>query len=95
MPIVLHPALCDHIGRVTAKERKQTQIKMAALRVVAGLETRSLRELAKELDCHHNAIANSMERICAAIGIRRHRTPDATRRRQSVARRRYLAASAA
>ena len=55
-------------------------------RVAAGLESRSLRALAKEIGCSHTAIDNSIQRICERIGIRKQHISDASRARMRAAR---------
>lgn len=91
------PAIVFHecfrpAASMTAVEVKELAIKQAALRIAAGLELRSLRELAAEIGCSHTAIDNAALRICERAGIRKFKTPDASRRRQRQARQRQLLA---
>jgi hypothetical protein len=89
VPIVLHPSLVPQ-HRLTKAERVTMLIKVAALRIAAGMEPRTLREVAIEIGCSHTAIDNALQRICDRIGIRKHVVSDDTRSRQSEARRRNI-----
>lgn len=90
VPLVFHPSFSPN-RRITKAEKREALIKQAALRIVAGLEDRSLRDLAEEIDCGHTAIHNAVQRFCIRLGLRPVRVSDATRAKMREARRRQLA----
>lgn len=76
-----YPILATHVSYsprrpLTDQERKDALIKQAALRLVAGLEPRSLRVLGKEIGCSHTAIDNVVKRLCRRLGLRPIRISD-------------------
>jgi hypothetical protein len=73
---------------LSSAERKELAIKQAALRIAAGLEPRSLRELASDIGCSHTAIDNMVARFCERLGLRKFHVSDATRQRLRAARER-------
>ncbi len=73
------------IESLSPAELRQLRIRQAALRLAAGLEARSLRELAREIGCNHNAIDRALARICERVGIHKFLATDATRAAQSEA----------
>jgi hypothetical protein len=84
-PVVHHEAFRPK-RLLTAAERKELAIKQAALRIAAGLEPRSLRELAREIGCTHQAIDNRLLKVCSALGLHKFVMTDATRSRMRAAR---------
>jgi hypothetical protein len=69
VPLVFHDVF--QIDEQTSEvERLELAIKQAALRIVAGMEHRSLRTIAREIGCRHSAIGNAVERICHRLNIR-------------------------
>lgn len=86
IPLVMHPSYSPG-RRVTKAELTEAHIKQAALRIVAGLELRSLRELAEEIGCSHTAIDNIVHRFCERLGLRPVRVTDATRSKLRAVRR--------
>jgi len=94
VPLAFHEAFKQRRGMST-KDRRELEIKQVALRIAAGLEFRSLRELAAELDCTHTAIDNMLARLCERLGMRKFHVSDTTRERQRAARRRFLERKAA
>lgn len=91
VPLVLHPSFTPR-RRISPAERKEALIKQAAIRVLAGLEPRSLREVAEEIGCRHTAIHNVTIRLCIRLGLRPVKVSDETRERMREARRRSLEA---
>lgn len=77
--------------RLTKAERRELQIKQTALRIAAGIEFASLRELAKRIGCTHTALDNAVARLCERVGMRKFHVADSTREKQRAARRRQLA----
>lgn len=94
VPLSFHEAFKQRRGMST-KDRRELEIKQVALRIAAGLEFRSLRELASELGCSHTAIDNMVARLCERLGMRKFHVTDVTRERQRAARRRFLERNAA
>lgn len=68
VPICHHEAFIPR-RRLTAAQRKEMQIKQAALRLAAGLEPRTLREIAREIGCHHNAVDKALSKVCERLGL--------------------------
>lgn len=85
-----HPEVYQSKPKFTAIERREFAIKQMALRVAAGLEGRSLRVIAKSIDCTHTALDNAVKRLCDRVGMRKYHVSDTTRQRQREARRRHL-----
>lgn len=84
-PLVHHEAFKTQ-RRLSLSERKEMAIKQAALRIACGLESRSLRELAKEIGCCHTAIDNRLLRVCRALGLHKFLASSETRARLRAAR---------
>jgi hypothetical protein len=93
VPLAFHEAF-KRPRSMSAIERRELQIKQCALRIAAGLEMRSLRELAKEIGCSHTAIDNMVARLCERLGMRKFHVSDVTRERMRAARRRQLGQAA-
>jgi hypothetical protein len=89
-PLVFHEAFARR-PKLTKAEQRELAIKQAALRIAAGMEMRSLRELALEIGCSHTAIDNCIARLCDRVGMRKFHVSDSTRQKQSEARQRQLA----
>ncbi len=89
VPLVLHPSFTPN-RRITRAQRREALIKQTAIRIVAGLEPRSLRELAEEIECTHTAIHNTVQRFCVRLGLRPVRISEKTRGRLRDARRRQI-----
>lgn len=85
-----HPEVYQSKPKLTVAERREFAIKQMALRVAAGLEGRSLRVIAKSIDCTHTALDNAVKRLCERVGMRKYHVSDTTRQRQRDARRRQL-----
>lgn len=84
-----------HEEFMAEEERKMVLIRTAALRFILGLEPRSLREVAQEIGCKHQAIDNATERICKSLKIEKfHYKSQEARKRLSDARRRFEEAKA-
>ena len=90
-PYVFHEAFKPR-PRLTRMEQRELAIKQCALRIAAGLEMRSLRALAREIDCTHTALDNALLRLCDRVGMRKYHVSDTTRRKQSEARMRQVQA---
>lgn len=93
VPLVYHEAFKSRRS-LSRADRKEFAIKQAALRVVAGLEALSLRQLARAIGCSHTAIDNAIGRLCERLGMRKFHVSDTTRDRMRAARRRHLAMKA-
>lgn len=89
VPVTQHEAFRPRRS-LTKAERVELQIKQAALRIAAGLETRSFRTLAAEIGCCHQAIDGALARMCDRLGLRKFLRSDATRARQRDARLAFL-----
>lgn len=87
VPVVWHEAFKPRRS-LSVSDRKELAIKQAALRIAAGLEPRSLRELAKDIGCSHTAIDNCVRRFCERLGMRKFHVSEETRERLRAARRR-------
>ena len=85
VPLAFHDAF-KRPRSMSAGERREFLIKQAALRIAAGLEFRSLRELAREIGCAHTAIDNAVARMCDRLGLRKFKVSEETRARQRFAR---------
>jgi hypothetical protein len=84
-PIVHHEAFRPrHL--LSAEQRKEMAIKQAALRIASGQESRSLREIARDIGCTHQAIDNRLLKVCEALGLHKFLMTDATRSRMRAAR---------
>lgn len=94
VPLTFHEAF-KRPRSLSATERREFQIKQAALRIAAGLEFRSLRDLAHEIGCCHTAIDNAVARMCDRLGLRKFKVSEETRERMRLARARQLARSGA
>lgn len=69
VPLVTHPSY--NVNQpFTHKQKREALIKQSALRILAGLETRSLRELGREIGCSKDAIHKSVMRFCERLGLR-------------------------
>lgn len=90
VPLTPHPSFAQ-VLTLSFGEVRQFYIKQAALRIAAGLEDRSLRELAKEIGCSHQALDKALIRLCEVIGLRKYHTPDGTRDKLRSSRLRFLA----
>lgn len=69
VPLVTH-ASYNRGQPFTRRQKREALIKQAALRIIAGLETRSLRTLAKDIGCGHVTIHKSVMRFCQRLGLR-------------------------
>jgi hypothetical protein len=89
VPFVLHESFidCDDLSDAQVRELR---IKQAALRLAAGLESRTIRALASEIGCAPNALHKSLLRLCERIGLRPFIRSDETRRALSEAQRRRV-----
>jgi hypothetical protein len=85
VPLVFHEVFTP-AEDLSDEERRELAIKQAAIRIVAGLETRSLRALAREIGCGHTAIDNRVDRLCKALGLRKFMVSEETRARLRAAR---------
>lgn len=93
VPLAFHDAF-KRPRSMSAGERREFLIKQAALRIAAGLEFRSLRELARDIKCSHTAIDNAVARMCDRLGLRKFKVSEETRERMRLARARTLARGA-
>jgi hypothetical protein len=85
VPLVFHEAFKPR-RRLTRAQATELAVKQTALRLAAGLEFRSFRELARELGCTHTAIHNRFQIICEAIGVHKYLVSEEHRRRLRAAR---------
>lgn len=89
-PLVFHEAFARK-PKLTKAEQRELEVKQTALRIAAGLEMRSFRELAEEIGCSHQNIDKALLRICDRVGIRKFHVSESTRAKQREARQRHLA----
>lgn len=87
VPFVLHECF-QQKPRLNKAKLQELRVKQVALRIAAGLELRSLRDVAKEIGVHHNTVDKALLTLCDRIGIRKFIVSDSTRKKQSDARRR-------
>lgn len=85
VPLVFHEAFVP-AERLSVAERRELAIKQAAIRIACGLETRSLRAIAKEIGCSHTAIDNRLDRLCKGLGLHKFLVSEQTRSRLRAAR---------
>lgn len=90
VPLVTHASYARN-QPFTRKQKREALIKQSALRIVAGLETRSLRELGREIGCSKDAIHKSVMRFCERLGLRPMGAGHLRRMREDRDRRRSLA----
>lgn len=90
VPLVFHEAFKPR-RRLNRAQALELAVKQTALRLAAGLEHRSFRELAAELGCSHTAIHNRFQIICEAIGVHKYLVGEDHRRRLREARARQAA----
>src|SRR5688572_31773439 len=64
--------------RLSSMEKRELAIKQAALRVAAGMEMRSLRALAHEIGCTHQALDQATLRLCEKLNMRKFHVSDST-----------------
>lgn len=81
--------------RFSKAQRRELAIKQAALRIAAGMESRSFRIIARQIGCSHQAIDKALIMVCERIGIRKFLLPDWRRKKLSDARQRHLAKKSA
>lgn len=91
VPLVFHDAF-KRRASMSRADRRELEIKQAALRICAGLELRSLRALGRLIGCSHTAIDNMVGRLCSKLGMRKFHVSDSTREKLRAARRRQLLA---
>lgn len=92
VPITLHESFQPVTRRrLTRAQQRELAVKQAALRITAGLESRSLRTLARLIGCSHQAIDKAVLVMCERIGLRKFHVPDSTRQKLKAARARQLA----
>lgn len=89
VPLVFHEAFIQ-ADELSDGQKRELAIKQAAIRIAAGLETRTLRAIAQDIGCSHTAIDNRLLRLCKALGIHKFLFSEETRARLSASRRRHL-----
>lgn len=89
VPLSFHEAFIPR-RRMSKEDAKRLAIRQAAIRLVAGLELRSLRKVAREIGCTHTAIDNCFRNICESFGLHKFVRSEETRARLRASRARQI-----